>query len=302
MTAVQAERRASTSSTSSAPTHPPNRRRRRATPAGIGRWVLLALVLAWTLVPIAWMVLSSLKTTADIGARTPKFVFAPTLSHYSGLFTGANDITGYLWHSVFAALVSTAIAVSLGATAGYGLARSSMRGKKHLAFWIISTRMAPIAAVILPLFLVFRGLHLLDSLWGLVLAYLSFNLPFAIWIMNAFFADLPPSLEEAAAIEGASRWQTFYKVVLPLTKPGLVTTGVLCLVFSWNDYAFAQTFSGPHSQTIPIAASQLVTQTGIDWGQLTAIGTIVVAPMMLAGLAVRRWLVSGLTLGAVSAE
>jgi hypothetical protein len=153
-----------------------------------------------------------------------------------------------------------------------------------------------------PLFILFRYVHLLDTIPGLIVAYLTFNLPFAIWIMNAFFTDLPPSLEEAAMVDGATRFQAFYRVALPLVTPGIVTTAILCLVFSWNDYAFAATFSGPNSQTLPIAAAQLNTQTGLNWGQLSAIGTIVVLPMMVVGLAVRRYLVRGLTLGAVTGE
>jgi multiple sugar transport system permease protein len=203
---------------------------------------------------------------------------------------------------VVAAGMSAVLSLALGTLAGYGLANSRMRGKSHLSFWIISTRMAPIAAVILPLFLMFRLAGLIDTLPGLVLAYMTFNLPFAIWLMSAFFANIPPSIEESALVAGCTRWQAFWHVVLPLSKAGLVTTGILCLVFAWNDYAFATVFSGPRSQTLPIAASQLVTQTGIDWGQLSAIGTIVVIPMILAGLAVRRWLVTGLTLGAVTGE
>ena len=162
--------------------------------------------------------------------------------------------------------------------------------------------MAPIAAVVLPLFVIFRATGLLGTTQGLIVAYLTFNLPFAIWIMNAFFAQLPPGLEEAAMVDGATPWQAFRKIALPLVVPGLATTAILCLVFSWNDYAFAATFSGPDSQTLPMAASQLVTQTEIDWGQLTAIGTNVVAPMIFIGLIVRRWLVAGLTLGAVTGE
>ncbi|MCO6004156.1 carbohydrate ABC transporter permease [Actinoallomurus purpureus] len=269
------------------------------------RWgvrVVLLVALAWTLVPLLWMLLSSFKNRKDVTAATPQVLFPPTGQNYRNLFTGSNNLTPYIWHSVLAAGISASLAVCLGALAGYGLARTPMRGKRHLAFWIISTRMAPIAAVVVPLFLIFRGLGLIDSIPGLVLAYLTFNLPFAIWLMSAFFADVPPSLEESALVAGCTRWQAFRTVILPLTKSGLVTTFVLCLVFAWNDYAFAVVFSGPNSQTLPIAASQLVTQTGIDWGQLTAIGTIVVLPMMLAGLAVRRWLVTGLTLGAVTGE
>jgi multiple sugar transport system permease protein len=269
------------------------------------KWLVaagMAVALLWTLVPLVWMLLSSFKNRADVTAATPQVLFAPTLDNYRGLFTGPNNLAPYILHSVLAAGISAVLAVILGALAGYGLSRTTMRGKKHLAFWIISTRMAPIAAVVVPLFLIFRGIGLIDSIPGLVLAYLTFNLPFAIWLMSAFFAEVPPSLEESALVAGCTRWEAFRMVILPLTKSGLVTTFVLCLVFAWNDYAFAVVFSGPNSQTLPIAASQLVTQTGIDWGQLTAIGTIVVVPMMLAGLAVRRWLVTGLTLGAVTGE
>ena len=268
----------------------------------IALYALLLLALLWTVVPLGWMVLSSFKRPDDLVSQTPTLFFAPTFQNYVGLFTGGNALGGYITNSILAAGISTLIAVTLGCLAGYGLARSHFRGKRHVAFWIISTRMAPIAAVVLPLFILFRYVNLLDSLPGLIVAYLTFNLPFAIWIMNAFFADLPPSLEEAAMVDGASRFQAFYRVALPLVTPGLVTTAILCLVFSWNDYAFAATFAGPESQTLPIAAAQLNTQTGLSWGQLTAIGTIVVLPMMIIGLAVRRYLVKGLTLGAVTGE
>ncbi|MEV0373703.1 carbohydrate ABC transporter permease [Streptomyces sp. NPDC050636] len=264
--------------------------------------VVVAVALAWTLVPLGWMLLSSFKPTAAVTAPTPDVWFVPTLDNYRNLFSGANSLWPYLNNSILAAGISALLATALGALAGYGLARTRMRGKQHLSFWIISTRMAPIAAVVLPIFLIFRFLGLNDTLPGLVLAYLSFNLPFAIWLLSAFFAELPPALEESAQVAGCTHWQAFRHVILPLTRPGLVTTFVLCLVFSWNDYAFALVLGGPHTQTLPIAASQLVTQTGIDWGQLTAIGTVVVVPMMLVGLAVRRWLVTGLTMGAVTGE
>jgi multiple sugar transport system permease protein len=268
----------------------------------IGLPVLLGVILLWTVVPLLWMLMSSFKPSEDLTATSPQLAFSPTLEHYEALFSGGNNIAPYIRNSLVAAGASTIIAVVLGCLAGYGLARSRFRGKDHVAFWIISQRMAPIAAVILPLFVIFRFTGLLGSTWGLIVAYLTFNLPFAIWIMNAFFTDLPPALEEAAMVDGASRFQAFYRVALPLVTPGIVTTAILCLVFSWNDYAFAATFAGPNSQTLPIAAAQLNTQTGLNWGQLSAIGTIVVLPMMIVGLAVRRYLVKGLTLGAVTGE
>ena len=260
---------------------------------------ILALVLLWTLTPLVWMVLSSFKPTESIISPTPDVVFGPTFENYTNLLSGAGNLLGYAKNSLLAAGISTVISVVLGCLGGYGLARTHFRGKQHLSFWIISTRMAPIAAVIVPLYLIFRNLNLLDSVWGLVVAYLTFNLPFAIWLMDAFFADLPPEREESALVEGATRFQAFWRIALPLVTPGIVTTAILCFLCAWNDYAFAQTFSGPDSGTIPILAAQLVTQTGIDWGALTAIGTVVVLPMIAVGLAVRRYLVRGLTLGAV---
>jgi len=274
----------------------------RFSPEKIFPYVLLVLLLLWTLVPIVWMLLSSFKSLTDVLSPTPLLTFKPTLANYIGLVSGGNNVLTYFRSSILAAGISTIIATTLGCFAGYGLARSNFRGKRHLAFWIISTRMAPIAAVILPLFIGFTFLHLINTVWGLIVAYLSFNLPFAIWIMNAFFADLPPGIEEAARVDGASNFQTFWRIALPMTAPGIVTTAILCLVFSWNDYAFAVTFAGPGSQTLPVAASQLITQTGVDWGQLTAIGTVVALPMVIVGLAVRRYLVRGLTLGAVTGE
>ena len=274
----------------------------RFSPGKIFPYVLLVLLLLWTLVPIVWMLLSSFKSLTDVLSPTPLLTFKPTLANYIGLVSGGNNVLTYFRSSILAAGISTIIATTLGCFAGYGLSRSNFRGKRHLAFWIISSRMAPIAAVILPLFIGFTFLHLINTVWGLIVAYLSFNLPFAIWIMNAFFADLPPGIEEAARVDGASNFQTFWRIALPMTAPGIVTTAILCLVFSWNDYAFAVTFAGPGSQTLPVAASQLITQTGVDWGQLTAIGTVVALPMVIVGLAVRRYLVRGLTLGAVTGE
>lgn len=276
----------------------PQRRRRTRIP--VLPTIILVLVTIVTVVPLAWMFLGSLKDKTDITSAVPKIIFHPTGENYRVLFS--TGLWSYIWHSLVASLGSTALSLVLGTPAGYGLARTTMRHKTDLSFWIISVRMAPIAAIALPLFLMFSALGLVNTLPGLILAYATFNLPFCIWLTSAFFAQVPVALEEAAANSGASRWQTFWLVSLPLIKSGLVVTAVLCLVFSWNDFAFATVIAGPDTQTLPIAASQLVTSTGIDWGRMTAIGTVVVIPMFVAGLAVKRWLVTGLTLGAVTGE
>lgn len=265
-------------------------------------FVLAAAIIFWSVVPLLWMLLTAFKPQTAIKTSSPALSFTPTMENFVHLFSGGNSIGPYIVNSVVASVGSTIIAIVLGTMAGYGLSGWRSRGKGQLSFWIISTRMAPIAAVIVPLFVLFRQFGLIDSLLGLVVAYLTFNLPFAIWLMSAFFAEVPPSLQEAAQIDGCNKWQAFRLVVLPTTLPGVVTTAVLCTVFSWNDYAFASAFSGPESQTLPMTAGSLITQTGVDWGQLCAIGLITVVPMVVLGLLVRRHLVIGMSLGAVTGE
>jgi len=264
--------------------------------------ILAVIAILWSVIPLAWMLLTAFKPQSAIRTSTPDLSFAPTLVNFQNLFSGGNSIGPFIVNSVIVSIVSTLIAVGLGVVGGYGLCHWKSRGKKDVAFWIISTRMAPIAAVIVPLFVMFRQVGLIDNLLGLIIAYLTFNLPFAIWLMSAFFAEVPPSLQEAAQIDGCTKWQAFRMVVVPTTVPGIIATSVLCLVFSWNDYAFASSFAGPSSQTLPMTAGSLITQTGVDWGQLCAVGLITVLPMIIVGLAVRKHLATGLSMGAVTGE
>ena len=145
----------------------------------------------------------------------------------------------------------------------------------------------------------FTTTGLINTLPGLILAYTTFNLPFAIWLMMSFFEDLPVECEEAALVDGASWFRSFWSVALPQSRPGLVATGVLALVFAWNDFAFAIAFTDTGTQTVPIAASLLISQQGVKWGQAMAIGTMIILPMLVAGILVRQHLVRGLSMGAV---
>jgi multiple sugar transport system permease protein len=248
------------------------------------------------------MVLASLRTQASMFTMPPRLFVRPDFSAYAFMFFGGGGFGLYLLNSLIAAVTSSVISLTLGSLGGYALARVNWSRKADISFWIISTRMAPIAAVIVPLYLMFRQLHLLDSLLGLIVAYCTFNLPFAIWLMQAFFADVPREIEESARIDGCSTFGLFWRISLPLVTPGVVATAVLCLVFAWNDFAFATTFSGHDTQTIPVAASQLITQEGVLWGQLMATGVVILLPMLVVGIAIRRWLVRGLTMGAVAGQ
>jgi multiple sugar transport system permease protein len=264
-----------------------------------GTYLVLGLVALWTVVPIFWMLLSSLKIRRSMFEFPPTILFDPTPQYYIDMFVGSNAVTGSLVSSVVVATGTVILSVSLGTIGGYGLSRLELRGKKHLAFWIISTRMAPIAAVIIPLFYIYQILNLMGTHLGLIIAHTTFNLPFAVWLMRSFFDEVPEALEEAARIDGASKWQAFRKVSLPLVLPGIGATAIIALVFSWNDFLFAFMFTDQATQTLPVVASQQVTQTGTLWGRVMATGVVIILPMLMFGVIVKNYLVSGLTMGAV---
>lgn len=262
-------------------------------------YAVVVVLLAWALAPIYWMVSSSLKTQAGMFSLPPKLFFKPTFATYAYMFSPRGGFLRFLSNSAAVSLLSTLVSLVLGSLGGYALARGKFKRKKDISFWVISTRMAPIPAVILPLYIMFAKLGLLGNLGGLLFAYTTFNLPFALWMMMVFFEDVPVALEEAALIDGCNKFQAFVRIVLPTARSGFVATAILCLMFAWNDFLFASVFSNSHTQTIPVAASLLITQQGIAWGQAMATGTVIITPMLVAGLAVRKYLVRGLSMGAV---
>lgn len=269
--------------------------------------VFLTLYAIFTLVPFFIMITASLKKQADAfelpafgdwgGALHKLFVFTPTLEHYRSLFVD-KGFGGYLANSVTAAIGSAVISVVLGTTAAYAISRGRFRGKSDLYFWIISTRMAPVVAVTVPLYAIFKTFGLLNSIPGLILAYTTFNLPFAIWILKGFFDSVSFEIEEAYMVDGHSRWQAIRKIV-PLVAPGLAAVVVLCILLAWNDFIFAAVMGGQDAQTLPVATQGLKSATGIAWGEIMAAGVVTVAPMLLLGIVIRKYMIQGLTMGAV---
>ena len=267
----------------------------------------LVFYLVWSLLPLLIMFLSSFKDLLDAfqlpqvgdwGDALPTlFDFEPTFIHYEKLFVEENFAT-YLANSLIAAAGSAAISVVFGAAAAYSLSRMNFRGKKDLFFWIISTRMAPVVAVIVPLWAIFRGLDLVGTLPGLIIAYTTFNLPFAIWILKGFFDNVPYAIEEAAMCDGCTRLQAL-REILPLVAPGVGAFLVLCVLFAWNDYLFASIIGSGGAKTLPVATRGLVQPQNIQWGSIMAAGVVTTVPMMFLGLLIRRYLVAGLTMGAV---
>jgi multiple sugar transport system permease protein len=268
--------------------------------------VFLAVYLVWTILPILIMFVSSFKDlleafripeVGDWSGVTVFFDFTPTLKHYSALFS-ENHFGIYITNSLVAAGGSAIVSVVLGATAAYSLSRVDFRGKKDLYFWIISTRMAPVVAVMVPLYSIFRSLDLIGTQAGLILAYTTFNLPFAIWMLKGFFDNVPYGIEEAQMVDGATRMQAFFSI-LPLVAPGIGAFVVLCVLFAWNDFLFAAIIGSGGAKTLPVATRELVQPQNIQWGAIMAAGVVTTAPMMLLGLVIRKYLVSGLTMGAV---
>lgn len=272
----------------------------------IASGLFLALYLVWTVLPLFIMFVSSFKdlleafklpAVGDFSGATLFFSFTPTVKHYIALFSD-NNFGTYLLNSIGAAGGSALISVVFGALCAYALSRTEFRGKKDLFFWIISTRMAPVVAVMVPLYAIFRGLGLVGTLPGLILAYTTFNLPFAIWILKGFFDNVPYAIEEAAMCDGCTRFQAF-RAILPLVAPGIGAFLVLCILFAWNDFLFASIIGSGGAKTLPVATKELVQPQNIQWGSIMAAGVVTTVPMMFLGLLIRRYLVTGLTMGAV---
>jgi multiple sugar transport system permease protein len=253
---------------------------------------LAVLVLA----PFLWLVRMSVQTNAQIFAFPPHLWFRPTGANYAALWGG--DFSRSFVNSAVASVGSTTLAMLLGVPAAYALARLRKRSDA-LSLWIIASRLAPPTAFAIPYFLVYRRLGLLDTRIGLVIIYLTFDLSLVIWMMRPFFETAPRALEEAAWIDGAGFWQALVRVVLPSAAPGLAATAILCFVFSWNDFFFALILTRSSAMTAPVAVVNFMNYVGWQWGRIAAGGVMVMLPVLVFSLAVRRFLVSGLTAGAV---
>jgi multiple sugar transport system permease protein len=185
--------------------------------------------------------------------------------------------------------------------AAYSLARARLPFKLNgiIAFWMLLTRMYPAIATAIPYFVIIRDLQLLDTRWALIVTYTSFNLPFVVWLMIGFYEELPPELERAAMVDGCSAWQRFTKIVLPLSAPALVATAILSAILAWNEFLFAVMLTRIEAKTLPVVMSGFITDKGMQWDQMTALGVITIFPVLVFAIAVQRYLVRGLTLGAV---
>lgn len=260
--------------------------------------VVLVILIVFILLPIYWMVTTSLKTTADTFAIPPKLVFQPTLAHYQVLIE-EGVVLKSLVNSLIVATTTTLLAVLLGTPAAYVFARFEFRGKSDLWFWVISNRFITPIVMALPFFLIARDLKLLDTRLSLILIYLTFNLPLVIWLSIDQFRVIPREIDEAALVDGASLWQAFYKISLPLALPSVTVAAILSFIFSWNEFLYAFVLTRSEARTAPVEAANFMTAVGTRWGPMMATGTLIVLPVVIFAAIVSRNLVRGLTLGAV---
>ena len=259
----------------------------------VGLVVLAGIVVS----PFLWLVLMSFKTNADILSLTPKIFFSPTLANYAALLS--DTFLRSFANSTIVSVFSTAIAMLVGVPGAYALSRMSHRSGTALSLVILASRLAPPIAFTIPYFLVYRYTGLLDTLPGLILIYLTFNLSLVVWLMRSYFDDCPRSLEEAAWIDGATLMQTFLKITLPIALPGLAATAILCFLYSWNDFFFALILTRRVAQTAPVAVVNFMNLEGWEWGKIAAGGTMVMLPVLIFSLVVRKFLIQGMTAGAV---
>ncbi len=270
-------------------------RARRAEGEGPARVWIAALILLVVMFPFLWLVQLAFKPAAEL--FDDALLFTPTLDGFRSLLQG-NFLKSF-WNSLAVSTLSTGLSLLIGVPAAYALTRWRFRGRSSVALWILVTRMAPPIAFTIPFFLAFRWLGLQDTLLGLALVYLTFNLTIVIWLMQTFFEAVPPALEEAAYIDGCGVWQAFWRITLPLSAPGLAATAVLCFIFSWNDFFYALILTRTQAITAPVAIVNFLQYEGWEWTKIAAAGTLVMLPVVIFTVLVRRYLVRGLTAGGV---
>jgi multiple sugar transport system permease protein len=280
----------------------------------------LRMALAWAVVltfafPIFYWITLAFKPEREIFGLPPRVLgFQPTVSSFEKVFgislgfeRGLEVLPGggnfymlpRLWDSIVVAMCSTALAVAIATVAAYALSRMRFRGQHHFVNWVLSTRMMPPVAAAIPLFFIYKGFGLLDTYTGVILAHAMMNMPLAVLLLKSFFDDIPVEIDEAALIDGASRFRIFRRIVLPMAVGGVAATAVLCFIFSWTEFLFVLTLTQTGLKTVPVVSSTFVTSTGTAWGNMAALGAAAMVPAFIFILLVQKNLARGLTLGSL---
>ncbi|MFI1462209.1 carbohydrate ABC transporter permease [Nocardia carnea] len=278
--------------TAPTPVRPTRRRARDSV------WAVLAWVIALGFFfPVLWMVLTAFKEEGDAYTDPPKLFFTPTLQQFRDVLDSGIGTT--LLNSVFATGISTLLVLLLGIPAAFALSLRPVRKTRDALFFFISTKMLPVVAAIIPLYVIVGDIGMLDNIWTLVILYTAMNLPIAVWMMRSFFLEVPGELLEAASMDGAGLWTSVREVILPLVSPGIAATALICIIFSWNEFFFAVNLTAVQAQTVPVFLVGFITGQGLYWAQLSAAAVLTALPVVLAGWIAQNKLVRGLSFGAI---
>lgn len=259
---------------------------------------VVAIIFIIILFPPIVLFLTSFKTEVDALSFPPKWIFTPTIKNFTEIFHGS-PIIKYMINSIIVASLNTGVSLVFGSMAAYSLARFRFKGSDNIAFWMLSIRMMPPVVSVIPLYIIMRNLRLLDTPWCLIIAYLTINLPFVVWMMKGFFEEIPREIEESALVDGCSTFEVFRIIALPLAAPGLAATGIFTFIFSWNEFLIALILTGTKSVTLPVGLIGYMKETGIDWGYMAAGGILALIPVIIFALFAQKNLVKGLTMGAI---
>jgi multiple sugar transport system permease protein len=257
--------------------------------------ILIIVIVVPMIFPLFWMVASSFKTQVDIISWPPKFLFKPTLINYHKVFAEQN-FGLYLKNSTIVAVSAVVLSLLFGLPAAYSIARYK---QKHLLMMILLARLMPGMSFLMPWYIIFSRLHLMDSYLALILSHMLITLPVVVWIMSAYFESIPIEMEESAMVDGATRQRAFISIILPLSMPGVVTATTLSFIFSWNNFMFSQVLSQERTRTLPIAVYNFMSYASIDWGGIMAAAVAIILPAIILTMAFQKYVVKGLTAGAV---
>lgn len=271
----------------------------------VAYWIGLFLAMLTICLPGLWIVLSSLRPTVEIMAKPPVWIptelsFDAYVAMFSGIGQGGIPVIQYFRNSLIISVTSTVIAIVIGMSGGYAFARYRFRGKSGWFLGLMLTRTVPGIALSLPLFFVYARLGIIDTHFGLILAYVALNIPFTIWLIDGFFRQVPRDLAEAAQIDGCTRWQAFWQVEFPLAGPGIASAGIFAFLTCWNEFALAsQLTRSVNSKTLPVGLLDYTAEFTIDWRGMCALAVVMIVPALTLTFIVQKHLVGGLTSGAV---
>lgn len=263
---------------------------------------LVWLYLGLALVPFVFMLSTSVKPTGMALSVPPRWIFEPTLDHYQTLLAGtgaAGDFGGLVINSIIVTSLSTLLTIALAVPAAYALTIRSFGPRRFLSSWILSTYMFPPIVAVIPVFILAGQVNLMDTYWVLVVPYAAFNLPIAVWIIRGSMRQIPIEIQEAAFVDGCGRARLMAQIMLPLSMPAIATAAILTAILSWNEFLFALSLTRSHAKTAPVGVMEFTGMFGTQWEMLTAASTIIIAPILVMTLILRRRIISGLSLGAV---